>query len=193
MHERICFLFAYFYEHARQLSAYTPAHTQRSLTHPWAAVVTSVTLIRSSSSYKHTYKHTYKCVRVNISFDLFFVSFLFWVYTTSGCLNLCFSSIQGTFFEQKPVMGPATRHFRRAFIVEVSVCVSRGCLESTLLYKHQDTRTYTYRQTDRHSRWISEILPAHPLAQVLHSRTPLRCGGESVGTAMHRWIAFMRH
>ncbi len=48
---------------------HTRAHIQRSLAHPWAAVVTSVTLIRSSDN--HTYKHAYLCVCLNI-FDLFY-------------------------------------------------------------------------------------------------------------------------
>jgi hypothetical protein len=34
------------------------------------------------------------------------------------------------------------------------------------IYKHQDTRTYMYRQTDRYSGWISEIVAAHTLAHV---------------------------
>jgi hypothetical protein len=41
-------------------------------------------------------------------------------------LTLCFSSIQGSFFEQKPVVSPASRRFCRAFIAWVSVLVSRG-------------------------------------------------------------------
>jgi hypothetical protein len=39
---------------------------QRSLARPCAAVVTSVTLIRSRSSYHHTYQHAYLCVCVCI-------------------------------------------------------------------------------------------------------------------------------
>ncbi len=35
---------------------------QRSLAHLWAAVVASVTLLRSRSSDNHTYKHAYLCV-----------------------------------------------------------------------------------------------------------------------------------
>ena len=62
---RICSLFVHFYEHARQVSVHTRAHMQRSFARPWAAVVTSVTLIRSRSSDNHTYKHTY-CVYVSV-------------------------------------------------------------------------------------------------------------------------------
>jgi hypothetical protein len=40
------------------------------------------------------------------------------------------------------------------------------------IYKHEYTRTYMYRQTERHSRRISEIAAAHTLAHVVHTRTP---------------------
>ncbi len=53
------------------------------------------------------------------------------------------------------------------------------------IYKHECTPTYMYRQTERHSGWISEIVAAHTLAHVLHTRTPLRCGWAVVGTCMH--------
>ena len=55
------------------------AHKEGSLAHPWAAVVTSVTLMRSRSSYTHTYTDT----RVYM-----FVCLFFWVYLTAGCLTL---------------------------------------------------------------------------------------------------------
>jgi hypothetical protein len=58
VYERICFLFVHFYELVRQLSAHTHTNMQRSLAYPWAAVVTSVTLIRCRSSDYRTYKHT---------------------------------------------------------------------------------------------------------------------------------------
>jgi hypothetical protein len=48
----------------------TRAHIPRSLAHPWATVVTSVTLISCRSSDNHTYKQTYVCVCLNI-FDFF--------------------------------------------------------------------------------------------------------------------------
>jgi hypothetical protein len=80
--------------------------------------------------YKHTYKHTYNCVYTFIHICFLFVV---WVCTTACCLTLCFSWIQGNWFSDQPVVGPATRHFRRAFIAWVSLCVSRGCLESTVL------------------------------------------------------------
>ncbi len=54
-------------------------HMERSLAHPWAAVVTSVTLIRSRSSYTRTYTDTQVCM---------FVCLLFWAYLTAGCLTL---------------------------------------------------------------------------------------------------------
>ncbi len=38
---------------------------------------------------------------------------------------------------------------------------------SALFKKHQDTRTYMCRQTDRHSGWIREIVAAHTLALVV--------------------------
>jgi hypothetical protein len=53
------------------------------------------------------------------------------------------------------------------------------------IYKHQNTRTYMYRQTERHSGWISEVVAAHTLAHVVDTRTPLRCGWAAVGTCMH--------
>ena len=93
--------------------------------------------------------------------------------------------MQEALFEQQPVVGPASRHFCRAFIASVSVRVSPGCVESTVLYMHQDTRPYMYRQTDRQSGWISELVAAHTLAHAVHTRTPLRCGRAAVGTCMH--------
>jgi hypothetical protein len=51
----------------------------RSLTHPWAAVVTSVTLIRSRSAYTYTYTDAHVCM---------FFFLLFWVYLTAGWLAL---------------------------------------------------------------------------------------------------------
>ena len=53
------------------------------------------------------------------------------------------------------------------------------------MYKLEDTRTYMYGQTDGHSGWISEIVAAHTLANVVRTRTPLRCGWAAVGTCMH--------
>jgi hypothetical protein len=58
--------------HSREISEIGPAqtraleHMQRSLAHPWAAVVTSVTLIRSRSAYTHIHRHTsmYVCLFV---------------------------------------------------------------------------------------------------------------------------------
>jgi hypothetical protein len=68
-------------------------------------------------------------------------------------------------------------------------CIANSCCTCIAsqygVYKHQDTRTYMYRQTDRHSGWISEIVAAHTLAHVLNTRTPLRCGWAAVGTCMH--------
>jgi hypothetical protein len=64
---------------------------------------------------------------------MFFICLIFWVYTTAVCLTLCFSSIQFPLFGQQPVVGPASRHFCRAYITYVSVRVSRGCLQSTVL------------------------------------------------------------
>ena len=43
---------------------HTRAHMQRSITHPCAAVVTSVTLIRCRSSHNHIHKHAQLCVCV---------------------------------------------------------------------------------------------------------------------------------
>ncbi len=80
--------------HCREISEIVPAHTHacghilRSLAHPWAAVVTSVTLTRSRSSYTYMHRHT----------SMHFVCLLFWVYLTAGCLNLirCRSSYNHT-------------------------------------------------------------------------------------------------
>ncbi len=104
-------------------------HTRTPLRCGWAAVVT---LIRSRSSYNHTYKHAYLCVYVYI-YMFFFVCVFFWLYLTAGCLTLWFSSIQVDWIVQQPVVGPATRRFCRAFIASVSVCVSRGCLQSAVV------------------------------------------------------------
>jgi hypothetical protein len=68
--------------HSREISEIVPAQTSarmRSLTHPWAAVVTSVTLIRSRSAYPYTYTDAHVCM---------FVCLLFWVYLTAGWLAL---------------------------------------------------------------------------------------------------------
>ncbi len=96
----------------------TRAHMQRSLAHPWSAVVTSVTLIRSRSSSNHTYKHAYLCVWCVCVYTYIhiFVCLLFWVYLTAVCLTLCFSSIQEPLFAPQPVVGPVSRHFCRSFI-----------------------------------------------------------------------------
>ncbi len=54
--------------HSGDISEIVPAHThalvQRWLAHPWAAVVTSMTLIRSRSLYTHTYTDTQVCMFV---------------------------------------------------------------------------------------------------------------------------------
>jgi hypothetical protein len=74
--------------HSREISEIVPAHSRarthmpRSRAHPWAAAVTSVTLIRSRSSYTHTYTDTQVCM---------FVCLLFWVYLTAGYLTLIHS------------------------------------------------------------------------------------------------------
>ncbi len=72
------------------------------------------------------------CVCVCIYVFIFFGVF-FWWHLTAGCLTLWSSSIQVASFVQQPVVGPATRLFSRAFIASVSVCVSRGCLQSAVL------------------------------------------------------------
>jgi hypothetical protein len=59
------------------------------------------------------------CVSVYVHVCLFFLG----VYLTAG-LTLCFSSIQGACFEQQHVFGPATRHFCRAVIARVCLCLS---------------------------------------------------------------------
>ena len=88
----------------------------------------SLSLLRQS--YIQTCILVCKCLCVCI----FVVCLLSWVYKIAVCLTLSFSSIQVTLFGQQSVVGPA-RHFYRAFIASVSVRVSRGCLQSTLLYK----------------------------------------------------------
>ncbi len=42
-----------------------------------------------------------------------------------------------------------------------------------------------YRQTDRQSGWISDIVAAHPLVHVEYNRAPLRCGWAAVDTDMY--------
>jgi hypothetical protein len=74
--------------HSWEISEIVPAHTarehmQRSLAHPWAAVVTSVTLMRSRSSYIHTYTDTQVCMFVCLLFLLLFLTYL-----TAGWLTL---------------------------------------------------------------------------------------------------------
>jgi hypothetical protein len=57
--------------HSREISEIVPAcaHMQRSLAHPCAAMVTSVTLIRSRSSYTYTYTDTQACMFVCLLFE----------------------------------------------------------------------------------------------------------------------------
>ena len=63
-------------------------------------------------------------IRVSVYVSICYI--FFWAYLTAGGLTLCFSSIQASSFARQPVVGPATRRFRRAFIACVSVRVSRG-------------------------------------------------------------------
>ena len=88
-----------------------------------------LTLIQSRSSFNHTYQHTCLCVCVCVC-NRFYFRLFFWEYLTAGCLTLCcltlFSSIQVALYVQQPAVGPATRHFCRAFIASVSVRVSCG-------------------------------------------------------------------
>ncbi len=113
------------------VSSRTCVRMQRSPARPWAAVVTSVTLIRSRISDNHTYIRAYMCMCVFTY--AFVVCLLFWVYLTAVCLTLCFSSIQVSLFEKQQVVIPVKRHFCRTFIASVSVRVSRDCLQSTVL------------------------------------------------------------
>jgi hypothetical protein len=168
------FLSVHFYELTRQ---HTLADTCRDPSHTlelwWWRVWHWFTLPPHTNI--HTNIHTSVYVYTYICFLIVYLSeftrHLF-------CLTLCFSSIQGTLVDQQPVVGPATRHFCRSFILQVSVCFSHGYLESTVLYKHQDTRTYMFRQTHRHIGLISEIVAAHPLAHVVHTRKLYR--GENI-------------
>jgi hypothetical protein len=79
------------------------------------------TRAHTETTRNHTYKHTH----------IFYVCIFF--LSIAVYLTLCFSSIQLPLFGQQPVVGCATRHFCWAFIASVSVCVARGCLQSTLL------------------------------------------------------------
>jgi hypothetical protein len=107
-------------------------HMQRSLTHPWAAVVTSVTLIRSRSSYNHTYKHVYLSVHVYVYMFLFFF--------------VCFSDDT---WQLVPYLSGSHR-YRSLYLYNNQlsalppgvftglsmlrwVCVSRGCVRSAVL------------------------------------------------------------
>ncbi len=95
-------------------------------------MATSATLIRSRFLDNHTRKHAYTCVYLYV-YICCFVSLLLLGYLIAGCLTLCLSSMQVAFFGQQHVVGPATGHFYRAFFASVSVRVSRGCLQSTVL------------------------------------------------------------
>jgi hypothetical protein len=143
--------------------------------------------------------HTCVCM-----YRLFFFGLVFWVLLTAACTTLCFSSIQISLFGQQPVVGPATGHFCRAFIASVSVCFSWLSAAILLLSESVDFLSLldlylpvfvvmlvcvcvcvclchgVHRQTNRHSREISEIVPAHTRAHT-HAeitRTPLSCGGD---------------
>ncbi len=60
---------------------------------------------------------------------------------------------------------------RQLFELTSNVCCTYIAPQHCI-YTHQDTRTYMYRQTDRHSGWMSDIVAAHTLAHVVHTRTP---------------------
>ncbi len=72
--------------------------------------------------------HTCVCVCIYLYIFCLFC----WVYLAAGGLSLCFSSIQVALFVRQPVVGPATRHFYRAFIASVSACFS--WLSTEILY-----------------------------------------------------------
>ena len=91
-----------------------------------------------------------------------------------------------------------TEYFTRVKALNVCECVyvwvyvtavwpSKACwpciAPQHCIYTHQDTRTYTYRQTDRLSGWISKIVAA--LAHLVQTRILLRCGW--------RWFALAPH
>ncbi len=178
---------------------------QRSLAHPWAAVVTSVTLIRSRSSYKHTYKHAYLCVYVYIY--MFFCVCVFLIIPDSWLPNSLVLLDTGIFHCPTTSCRPCRQAFLPDFhrfgecvcfswmcteccgwvkVLNVCECVyvwvymtavwpniqcllhmerTSGLYHSrcaralvfACVYKHECTRTYMYRQTERHSGWISYI------------------------------------
>jgi hypothetical protein len=56
------------------------------------------------------------------------------------------------------------------------------------LYIQPSGHTDVHVQTDRETQWmdqVNEVVAAHTLAHVVHTRTPLRCGWTVVGTCMH--------
>jgi hypothetical protein len=60
--------------------------------------------------------------------------------------------------------------------VLVWVCDCVSPIQYEFVLQGENTRTGMYRQTDRHSGWISEIVAALTLAHVGHTRKPMRCG-----------------
>jgi hypothetical protein len=96
---------------------------------PWAVVVTSVSWpFVAPYACMHTYIYD---VCIDICF--FLCVHLIWDYMTAICLSPCFSCTQLSLFAGQPVDNAATHHIFRAFIAYVSVHVSRGCLQSTVL------------------------------------------------------------
>jgi hypothetical protein len=169
--------------------------------------MTSVTLIHSCSSRQSYIVHAF--LRVYACICLLFVCLLFWVYLTAGGLTLCFSSIQGDWFEQQPVVGPATGHFCRAFLASVSVGVSRCCLQSTgfewkcwmwvcvcsfeciwQLFALTSNACWAWRVPQ------DGMCKHHTRTTDRHSRlisVPLRYGWAAVGTCMHIHLPTAAH
>jgi hypothetical protein len=85
-----------------------------------------LTLIRSRSSYNH---NTPTCILVRLCMYIFVLVLIVFLSIPSTWLPtslFLLDTIQEALCEQQPVVGPATGHFRRAFIASVSVRVSRG-------------------------------------------------------------------
>jgi hypothetical protein len=222
--------------HSREISeivpAVTRAHVQRSLARPWAAVVTSVTLIRSHTVYTYTNTHTQVCM---------FVCLIFWVYLTAGCLTLIRprSSYNHTYqhaylcvcmyifvsFSFVLLRIPCSWMFNSLFLLDTGslFCPTTSCrpchrtfspgfycFSECACFGWQSTETVLeckcwfsiitghvlacvysvcvcvfhglHRQTNRHCREISEIVPAHTYKHTSWyseiTRTPFSCSGD---------------
>ncbi len=152
---------------------------QRSLAHPWAAVVTIVTLIHSRSSDNHTYHHP--CVYVSVYTYIYIYLFL----SPHSLPNSVFLLDTGSFSWATTSCRPCHSAFLPGFhhlLCEYAVfCVARVCVCVFCVTVCTDRQTH---------REISEIVPAH--ARTHTCRDPLHTL-ELRWWRVRRWFVLAPH